>query len=116
MGDGLGCRNSSTAHQVQIATNIFGFSITNDGRDLALAEQLPVIELLDLEKPYEPRRSLRAASNHVTAVVFSPDGRILAMAGYGNAGLLDSQSGRTLDVFDYPVNHSAIRAGLRAGR
>ena len=92
--------------KVQIATNIFGFSNTKDGRDLALAEQVPIIELLDLEKPYEPRRSLRAASNHVTAVVFSPDGRILAMAGYGNAGLLDSQSGRILDVFDYPVNQS----------
>ena len=89
-----------------MATNIFGFSNTQNGRDLALAEQVPVIELLDLEKPYEPRRSLRAASNHVTAVVFSPDGRKLAMAGYGNAGLLDSQSGRILDVFDYPVNQA----------
>ncbi len=92
--------------KVQMATNIFGFSNTRDGRDLALAEQVPVIEFLDLEKPYEPRRSLRAASNHVTAVTFSPDGRKIATAGYGNAGLLDAQSGRILDVFGYPVNQA----------
>ena len=61
--------------QVQVGSNIFGFSITHDGRELALAEQVPVIEILDLEKPHEPRRALRAASDRVVAVAFSPDGR-----------------------------------------
>ena len=46
-------------------------------------------------------------SNRVGAVAFSPDGRTLAMAGYGGvAGLLDVQRGRILDLFDDQVNMS----------
>ena len=44
--------------QVQVGTNIFGFSISPDGRELALAEQSPGIEILDLAKPHEPRRAV----------------------------------------------------------
>ncbi len=93
--------------QVQVGTNIFGFTINPDGRELALAEQSPGIEILNLEKPHEPRRALRGASNRVAAVAFGPDGRMLAMSGYGGgAGLLDVQRGRILDLFDDKVNMS----------
>ena len=75
------------------------------------------IEILDLEKPHEPRRALRGASDRVGAVAFSPDGRTLAMAGDGGgAGLLDVQRGRILDLFDDRVNYVAVLAGLRGGR
>ena len=89
--------------QVRVGINVWGFSISPDSRELALAGWLPLIEILDLEEPHEPRRSLRAASNRVSAVAFRPGGRTLAMSGNA-AGLLDVQTGRILDLFDGQVN------------
>ncbi len=91
--------------QVPIGTNIYGLSISlGRARELALAEQLPGIEILDLEKPHEPRRSLRSLSNRATVVSFSPGGRTLATAGYGVVGLLNAQNGQILDVFNHANN------------
>ncbi len=102
--------------QVQVGTGIIGFSISPDGRNLALAEEFPGIEILDLEKPHEPRRTLHGASNRVRAVAFSPVGRTLTMAGFGGgAGLLDVQRGRILDLFDEKVNMSPFSLTFGAG-
>ena len=80
--------------------------------------RLPGIEILDLEKPHEPRRSLRASEHPRHRRGVQPgSSRTLAMAGYGGAaGLLDVQKGRILDLFDDQVNNVAILAGLRGGR
>ena len=101
--------------QVQVGTNIFGFSINPNGRDLVLAEQLPGIEILNLEKPLEPRRALRAEIGRLLAVTFSPGGQTLAMAGYGGgAGLLDFQRGRIVDKFDGQVSWSPFTMAFAA--
>jgi len=101
--------------QVPARPNIYGFSIHPDGRQLALAEQLPRIEVLDLEKPREARRYLRGASNRLNTVAFSPDGQTLAMAGDGTQGLLDVRGGRIVDLFDDPVNRSPFALAFGAG-
>ena len=105
--------------QIQVRANIFGCSISPDGRELALAEQLPGIEILDLEKPHEPAPDPAGSEQPRRRRGVQPGriGRTLAMAGYGGgAGLLDVQKGRILDLFDEQVNHVAILAGLRGGR
>ena len=49
-------------------------------------------------------------------MAFSPDGRTLALAGYGGgAGLLDVQSGQILDLFDDQVNYSPFSLAFGAG-
>ncbi len=104
--------------QVQVGAGIVGFSISPDGRELALAEELPGIEILDLEKPHEPRRSLRGASTRVATVAFSPSPvvRTIAMAGVGaGARLLDVQGGRTVELFDDGVNYSPFSLAFGAG-
>ena len=100
--------------QVRAGTNIYGFWIKPDGREIALAEQLPGIEILDLEKPHAPRRSLQAGTTRVTAVAFSPAQPTIAMAGYGPAGLLDAQNGQILDLFEQ-VNNSPFSLAFAAG-
>ena len=99
---------------VQAGTNVYGFSIRTGGREVALAEQLPTIEILDLEKPHEPRRPLQATSSRETAVAFSPGAPTLAVAGYGVAALLDIQRGRILDQFEQ-VNNSPFSLAFGAG-
>ncbi len=103
--------------QVQVGRNIWGFSISPDGRELALAEDLAAIEILDLEKPHEPRRALRSGtSTRLNTVAFSSDRRTIAMAGIGvGARLLDVQGGRILDLFDDQVSGSpfALAFGAR---
>jgi eukaryotic-like serine/threonine-protein kinase len=99
--------------QIRAASNVWGFSISADGRELAVAEQSPVIEVLDLEKPHEARRSLRATSSRQTAVAFNPGEPTLAMAGYGTAGLLDVQRGQILDLFEQ-VNNSPFSLAFGA--
>jgi WD40 repeat protein len=92
---------------VQAAGNIYGFSISPDGRELALANHVTGIEILNLQKLHDRSRSMRTlTSNRVGGVAFSPDGRTLAMAGYGVSGLLDGETGRIVDLFDDKVNMS----------
>jgi WD40 repeat protein/tRNA A-37 threonylcarbamoyl transferase component Bud32 len=87
--------------KIQVDTNIIGFSISPASRKLALAEQAPGIEILDLRNPHDPRRAVPLVGQLVTAVAFGPDGRTLAMVGKGvGAGLLDVEKGRILDRFD----------------
>lgn len=60
---------------IQTGNNVYGFSITRDGREVALAEQLPRIEILDLAKPLAPRRPLQATRRATTRTVgISPSG------------------------------------------
>jgi WD40 repeat protein/predicted Ser/Thr protein kinase len=102
--------------QVRAGTNILGLSVSPDGRELALAEQLPGVEIIDLERLHEPRRSLRGASNRIATVAFSPGGRTLAMAGQGGgAALLNTQGGQIHDVFDDKVNLSPFSLAFGAG-
>ncbi len=103
--------------QVPVRTNIIGFSISPNGRQLALAEMLPGIEILDMEKPHEPPRPVPGTGNRIVAVAFSPSpgAPTLAMVGYGRAGLLDVQKGRILDLFDDQVNPSAFALAYGAG-
>ena len=104
--------------QVRVGTNIMGFSISPDGRELALAEELTEIEILDLEKPHEPRRLVPGTGNRIVTVTFSPDRRTLAILGYGRkAGLVDAQSSQLLDRFHDQLSLSPFSMAFeRQGR
>jgi WD40 repeat protein len=104
--------------QLRVRANIFGSSISPDGRQLALAEQAPGIEIVDMEKPHEPHQTLQGASNRVGAVAFSPSliGRTLVMRGYsGGARLLDVQKSRILDLFDEQVSTETFSLAFGPG-
>jgi eukaryotic-like serine/threonine-protein kinase len=101
--------------QIPVGKSVIGLSVSTDRREVALAEEFPEIEILDLEKPHELRRMLRGARHRVGTVVFSPVGPTLAIAGIGKAGLLDAQSDRLLDRFDESVNMSPFAMAFGGG-
>jgi WD40 repeat protein len=97
-------RTRQLRHQVPFADNIAGFSIIPDGQKLALAQDKHEFEILDLQNPRRPRRSVPGVGRRVDSVAFGPDGT-LAMAGHGiGAELLDVQKGRILDRFEDKTN------------
>ena len=98
-----------------MARTAIGMSISSDRKELALAAEFPVIEIINLLKPHEPRRALRGLSNRVGTVAFSPVGPRLAVAGHGAGGLIDVQSGRVLDLFDDKVNMSPFALAFGPG-
>ena len=101
--------------QVQLGGTPEGLSIHPDGRQLALGYELRGLEILDLEKPHEPRRALLGPGTRVVVVAFSPVGRTLAWAGdTGRAGLLDVQRGQILDTLER-VNYSPFSLAFGAG-
>jgi WD40 repeat protein len=101
--------------EVPVGVNILGFSINRDGRELALGEEATGIEILNLQKPHDPRRRVPGVNRQVSAVAFSPIAGTLAIAGFGGrGGLLDVRSGQFKDLFDDRVNFSP--SGLAFGK
>ena len=107
--------------QVQTGNNIWGFSISPDGKTLAMAEQLPGIEILDLEQLHGPRRSMAVTSNRVGTVAFSPGGRTLAVAGHGGRRTdrrprrAESSTCSTTRSICHPSHWRSAPAGRHAG-
>jgi WD40 repeat protein len=99
---------------VQAANNVYGFSIRPGGREVALAKQLGLIEILDLDKPHAPRRSLRSTNSRHTTVAFSPRAPTFAVGGVGVAKLLDVQTGQILDQFGQ-ANNSPFSLAFEPG-
>ncbi len=66
--------------QVQLGGNIRGIARSAPTAGSSpWRNELRGIEILDLEKPHEPRRALRGGGIRVVVVAFSPVGRTLAM-------------------------------------
>jgi eukaryotic-like serine/threonine-protein kinase len=101
--------------QVRARANIMGISIRPNGRELALAEESPEIEILNLERPHGPRRSLRRANIRLGTLAFSPDERTLATAGFGASLLLDVEEGQMLDMSYEQVNLSPFSLAFGPG-
>jgi WD40 repeat protein len=100
--------------QIHVNSAIVGFSISPDGREVALAEEKPGIEILNLQKPHEPRRTVPGVGRQVMGVTFGADSRTLAVAAIGEgAGLLDIQKARILDRFDDQVSGSRSSLAFR---
>jgi WD40 repeat protein len=101
--------------QVRVGATPEGLSIHPDGRQAALAFETSGVEILDLEKPHEPRRALREAGSRAVVVAFSTVEQTLAMAGdNGRARLLDVHRGQILDLFA-KVNYSPFSLAFGAG-
>ena len=102
--------------QVQVGTNIIGFSISPDGRGACPGGTVA------RDRDPRPGETSRAppdpagASNRVGAVAFSPDRRERSQWPVigGRAGLLDVQRGRILDLFDDQVNLSPFALAFGA--
>src|SRR5262249_27226336 len=93
--------------KTRCGATILGLSISPDSRQLALAEQATVMEILDLQRLRDPPRTIPGFAHRVSSVAFSPDGRRLVMSdGQGTTRLLDERSGQILDRFDGRVNNS----------
>ncbi len=86
--------------RVRARANIFALAMNPNGRELALAEESPGIEILDLEALHDPRRTVWRASVRFGTVAYSPDERTLATAGHGRAMLLDVGKNQILDEYD----------------
>jgi WD40 repeat protein/tRNA A-37 threonylcarbamoyl transferase component Bud32 len=87
--------------KVEINNNVVGFSISPDGSQLALAEDRVGIEILDLQKPLDPRRPVPGGTKLAGTVAFAPDGRTLAVPDFYSKGveLIEVGKGRVLDLF-----------------
>ena len=104
MGDGLGCDHPPTARSKRINSNIFAFSISPDGRQLALGMESAAVDVLDIERLHERPRVFSVGGRRAT-VTFSPDGRTFAVRGQtGGVRLFDDERGQILNTFDDQVN------------
>ena len=100
---------------VRSRANVFGFAINPNGRTIALAEESPGIEILDLERLHGPRRTVRRASVRFGTVAFSPDKRTLASSGHGVTLLLDVDKSQILDQSDTKASLSPSSLAFGAG-
>jgi WD40 repeat protein len=88
----------------RINSNIFAFSISPDGRQLALGMESAAVDVLDIERLHERPRVFPVGRRRAT-VTFSPDGRTFAVRGHpGGVRLLDDERGQILNMFDDQVN------------
>ena len=88
----------------RVNSNIFAFSISPDGRQLALGMESAAVDVLDIERLHERPRVFSVGGRRAT-VTFSPDGRTFAVRGQtGGVRLLDDERGQILNMFDDQVN------------
>jgi WD40 repeat protein/tRNA A-37 threonylcarbamoyl transferase component Bud32 len=100
-------------NRIRGASSQDSFSISPDGRHLAVAGEYAV-EILNLERLDQPRRIVqrRGYTAKLGITAFSPDWQLLAQSNAGGeVRLLDSQSGRVLDLFVEQPNRSSSALG-----
>jgi eukaryotic-like serine/threonine-protein kinase len=88
----------------RINRNVFAFSISPDGRQLALGMESAAVDVLDIERLHERPRVFSVGGRRAT-VTFSPDGHTIAVRGHtGGVRLLDDERGQILNMFEDQVN------------
>lgn len=82
-------------------SNILGFSISGDGRRMAVADQTASIKVYDLDHLQADPLTFPGNATRNSDVVISPDGRALASVDRNNLiRLQDSRTGQTFDLFE----------------